>query len=292
MTAVSNLVRRHHVAVYFALTMLISWGGVLLVIGGPGAIPAVDAQMSASLLPWIVLSLVFGPFVTGIGLTGLLYGRPGLRDFLARLLRWRVGVRWYAVALLTTPLIMLASQLTLSLISPHYLPGIFTAADKSTILISGLMAGLSGGLFEEPGWTGFATPEMRRRYSIVGSGVLIGLMWGLWHFIVAAYASGTAARTISPFLFLVQAIFYIGVLPAYRVLMTWVYEHTKSLLIAMLMHGSLTAFTIFIFAPSVTDAERLIHHSALAIAMWIVVGVVALMNRGQLVVRPLQNRAA
>jgi uncharacterized protein len=40
--------------------------------------------------------------VAGILLTGLLYGKAGLREFRSRLLGWRVDARWYAVALLTT----------------------------------------------------------------------------------------------------------------------------------------------------------------------------------------------
>ena len=38
MTAIKALITRHPVPVYFALTFAISWGGVLLVIGGPGGL--------------------------------------------------------------------------------------------------------------------------------------------------------------------------------------------------------------------------------------------------------------
>src|SRR5215212_7112477 len=48
------------------------------------------------------------PSVAGILLTGLLYGRAGLHDLLTRMRRWRVGARWYALALLTAPLLFTA----------------------------------------------------------------------------------------------------------------------------------------------------------------------------------------
>ena len=66
------------------------------------------------------LAVLAGPSVAGIVLTGLIYGRAGFRDFLTRMTRWRVGARWYAVALLTAPLVFTAILLPLSLISPVY----------------------------------------------------------------------------------------------------------------------------------------------------------------------------
>jgi membrane protease YdiL (CAAX protease family) len=70
------------------------------------------------------------------------------------------------------------------------------------------------------------------------------------------------------------------------------FERTESLLVATLMHASLTASTIFIFTPVATGASFLIYTSALAGAMWIVVAAVALASSGQLSRRPLQRRMA
>jgi membrane protease YdiL (CAAX protease family) len=39
------------------------------------------------------------------------------------------------------------------------------------------------GIFEELGWTGFAI-RMRQRYGVLGTGLIVGVLWGAWHFIL------------------------------------------------------------------------------------------------------------
>src|SRR5215218_10532131 len=151
MTAIKSFIKSHPVLSYFALTFAISWG-VLTVVGvGPGGFPGTKEQ-SEMLFPFVYLAMLVGPSVTGIVLTGLLYGRSGLRELLSRLLKWRVGARWQAVALLTAPLSMMAALLVLSLSSPEFLPGILATGDKATLLLMGIVAGLIVGIFEELGW--------------------------------------------------------------------------------------------------------------------------------------------
>jgi hypothetical protein len=82
--------------------------GVFIVIGGPGGI-LVSAEQLDLLLPFVALALTIGPGVIGILLTGLVGGRVGLRDLLARLRRGWVDARWYAVALLNPPLLATAT---------------------------------------------------------------------------------------------------------------------------------------------------------------------------------------
>ena len=64
---------------YYALTFAISWGGVLLVIGGPGAIPGTPEE-TTKLFPVVYLVTVAGPSVAGTLLTGLVDGRAGFRE--------------------------------------------------------------------------------------------------------------------------------------------------------------------------------------------------------------------
>jgi len=83
-------------------------------------------------------------------------------------------------------------------------------------------------------------------------------------------------------------VLYVGALPVYRVLMVWVYDRTGSLLVAMLMHASLSASTL-ILQPLATGGPYLTWNLVLAAALWAVVAVVAVTNRGQLSPQPLQR---
>ena len=259
------------------MAFAISWGGFLMVVG-PGGFPGTQEQLE-TLLPFVVLAMLAGPSVAGILMTGLVHGRAGLRELLSRLLRWRVGARWYAVALLTAPLLAAAVLFALSLSSP-----IFTTDEKATVVLVGIAAGLTT-VFEELGWTGFATPTLLRvRHGVLGTGLIVGLLWGAWHLLQISWVSGTYSAALPLALF-----FAVVQLTAYRVLMVWVYDRTNgSLLVATLMHASLTASTVFIFTPVATGVAFLTYILVLAAALWVVVGAVALANGGHLSRQPQQ----
>jgi uncharacterized protein len=98
MKSIRAFLKRHPVLAYYALVFTISWGGILIVVGGPSGIPGTPEQVE-TLFPFALLAMFAGPAIGGIVLTGLLHGRAGLREVGSRLLKWRVGTRWYAVAL-------------------------------------------------------------------------------------------------------------------------------------------------------------------------------------------------
>jgi hypothetical protein len=98
MLTIEAAVKRHAVPIYFVLVFVISGGGILLIVG-PGGFP-LHAEQFASFGPLLYAAILAGPCVAGILLTGIIDGRPGLRELLTRLRRWRVGWAWYAVALL------------------------------------------------------------------------------------------------------------------------------------------------------------------------------------------------
>ena len=274
MTTITAFIKRHPVLTYFALTFAISWGGILMVIG-PGGILGTK-EVSEELMPFVYLATLLGPSVAGILLTGLVDGRVGFRELLSRLLRWRVGARWYAVALLTAPLLITATLFALSLTSPVFLPVIVTTDNKVSLLLTSIVMGLVVGFFEELGWTGFAVPRLRLRYGGLTTGLIVGLLWGAWHFPLFS-GSVSSSGALPPALYLSVLLF--SFLPAYRVLMVWVYDRTGSLLVAMLMHAPLAASQLILIPPAITGVQVVTYDLVFAAALWVFVAAVAVAQR-------------
>jgi CAAX protease family protein len=268
------------VSLYFVLAFAISWGG-LVAIGGLGGLSGATWQ-SDPRLPLFVLAMLAGPSVAGIVLTIAMSGRPGLQTLLSRLVRWRVGARWYVVALLTAPAVFAVVHFTLSRASPVFLPGLVTRTGRASILVPSIGGALAVGLFEELGWTGFATPVLRQRFSATRTGLLVGVAWGAWHLLtndiwIARTYSGSLS--VSAFAFLNGLSLVLGQLPAYRVLMTWVYDRTGSLFVAILMHASLSACT-FVLGPENARGGALVAYGVvLAAAWWAMVAVASVAAR-------------
>ena len=268
MTFIKAFIQKYPLLTYSALTFTLSWGGMFIAIV-PGGIPANEEQ-SAMLLVFSYIAMLLGPSLGGLLLTGVMDGKVGFRELASRLFNWGIGVRWYAIALLIAPLLIVASLLVLSLISPDFLPRLYTEEDKAFLLQFSFVAGIMVGVFEEIGWTGFVLPKVRSHYSTLKSGIIIGLVYAVWNFPVVFWvsaATGTAG-SLPMFIFMPAVLFTW--LPAYRVLMAWVYEHTESLLLVMLMHASLIAFWR-IFTPLIlTGATLITFYLVFTAALWII----------------------
>jgi membrane protease YdiL (CAAX protease family) len=188
-----------------------------------------------------------------------------------------VGARYYAVALMTAPVLMTATLLALSSASSAFLPGIFTSDQKTSLLLVSLAVGLSAGVLEELGWTGFAIPTLKRRYGLLATGLIVGVCWSAWHLFPLVWSSRAASGElpISVYLTATAAGVFVGYLTAFRILMVWVYDRTQSLLVAMLMHLSITASLLILNPLGIAGAHLMAYSFALAGAMWIVVAAVA-----------------
>jgi hypothetical protein len=77
------IVARHPLTSFFVLAYGLTWPVIPLV----------------SVSPLLGLPGLFGPALAAIIVASLAEGKSGLKNLLSRLMRWRLGARWYAVAL-------------------------------------------------------------------------------------------------------------------------------------------------------------------------------------------------
>ena len=252
-------VRRYPLRSYFALVFGISWGCILIVLGAADFNLIELRPLDTGL---IFASMLLGPSVAGLTMTAMLDGRQGLRHLASRVAHYQVGLRWYLVALLTMPLLLLAALWPLSVfVVPAFAPQF-----RWPLFAVGLVAGS----FEEVGWTGFATPRLLAHLRLPFAGLSLGMVWALWHVLVDFRPN---FNSLGMAWLLEFAVFYVAALTAYRLLMTWLYANTQSLLLAVLMHASYTGW-LFMLYPATSLEQGLVWQTTFAVALWVVVAVV------------------
>jgi membrane protease YdiL (CAAX protease family) len=274
MSTIEAVIKRHSALIYFALVFVISGGGILLVVG-PGGFP-LNAEQFASFGPLMYTTILAGPCVAGVLLTGMVDGRPGVREFVARLRRWRIRWTWYAIALLPA-LVMAAMALLLSRVSSDFRPAILDSNGKSGILLRALGPALLVGSFEEIGWTGFAVPHLRLRHSILVTGLMIGVVWGAWHF--PLFWQPDSFSGVLPFVILMTMLF--SWLPPFRVLLVWLHDRTQSLPLVMVMHAAVSFVTLTVRPDGLTGARLLASLLVSPATMWLLLAAVGVADRGR-----------
>jgi uncharacterized protein len=290
MNTITAFVRRHPVWAYCAVAFGISWGGILLLIG-PGGV-TLDADHAVALIGFGYVAMLAGPSVAGVLLTAQGEGAAGLRHLRSRLLRWRVDGRWYAAALLTAPLTILAVLLALSLVYPGYVPRLVLEENRGGLVQYSIVSALLVGIFEEVGWTGFAVPALRRRHGVVATGLIVGLLLSAWNFLIVCLheVSLPTPGAIPLAIYLLVSLLSWQV--AYRVLLVWVYDRTGSLPVVMLMSTSLVAFWTMLTPLGLTRGMVMAYYLVLSIVWCGVIVVVALANQRRRARRPAVGVAA
>jgi membrane protease YdiL (CAAX protease family) len=257
--------RRHPVVCYFGLTFFLSWLGAFLV-----AAPHLFRGQPLPNLTGILMfpAMLVGPCLSSILLTRLFDGPAGLRDLFSRMRRFRFPIRWYA-ALLIPPVFVLGILLLLkAFVSPVYSPNRFWI---------GLAFGIPAGIFEEIGWTGFAFPKLSAKLPPLRAAILLGLLWGSWHIPVINFL-GTAVPHGAYWLHFFLA--FTAAMTAMRVLISWLYAHTRSIPLAQLMHACSTGSLVVFSPPTASARQEAFWYAAYAAALWLLVAVLILSQPG------------
>jgi uncharacterized protein len=254
MSYLVSLIRRHPLISFFVLAYALSWWPI--------------AFYAAGLSPSTIIS--FGPFLAALVVLAATQGKTGVVGLLRRIVRWRVGLRWYAVALLLPVVVtaaaaalnvlLLGAKASSSVAELGGLTGLF-----STFFILLLIPGL-GGTWEEPGWRGYALPRLQVGLSALLASLILGVLWAFWH--LPLMVVGEVPWS--------DIVFVI----AWTVVLTWLFNNSRgSVLLAMLMHAMNNTISGSFFGPMFSGADS-VRQGWFYAALWCAVAVVLIVVYG------------
>ena len=141
--------------------------------------------------------------------------------------RWRVGLRWYAVALLL-PVAIAGGAAGLTVLLGAQPRSTAAPADGSRLVVTFLLVLLLpgyGGAWEEPGWRGYGQPSLQARRPALGASLLLGLLVAGWHLPLVATGEGGWSE--------------LGSILGATVVIAWVFNSTGgSVLLTVLLHAT------------------------------------------------------
>jgi len=251
--------KKHSLSLYFVIAYalpIVTTIIVVLVAGSPSDIVVNELSVAALV---VMMGMVHAPTIAAIIVVFRSQGLNGIKTLFQQLKYWKFAPHWYLKAILIFPVTILAVLFTLSLFSSNFAP---------VLALSILPFGaLFSTLWEEIGWTGFATPVMLKKFSPLKVALLLGFLHAMWHLAASIYGAGTFHGNLFIVNFLVTSVGIVGL----RVVTIWIYTQTSSLVMGWLTHLSFTGGQLLLVSFALTSAETIVWNAAFSFA---VVGIV------------------
>jgi CAAX protease family protein len=178
-TGLTAVVQRHPIAAFLVLALgsvyVLSVVPILMqydVIPGKNFPSRLGLDMERFSAAGLTL-LLFGSALLVTSLDG---GRPAVRQLFRRILRWRVGVGWWLVALLALPLLTVVIAVLFG--DAAVLP---SGSVLGRELLGILVAWFLINLWEEAAWAGFLQTRLERRHNFFVAALLTGIPFAAIH---------------------------------------------------------------------------------------------------------------
>ncbi|MGB6016467.1 MAG: type II CAAX endopeptidase family protein, partial [Nodosilinea sp.] len=168
--------KKHPVIWFYILAFSLSWLGMISAALGSRNIAPFDS-------PYFQLLSIFyvvGPALAAVIVSHIADGKTGVQNLLKGLIRWRVGLVWYIVALLGSFALFIAAQGLTKLLG-FSATVVTPQVDLSPYFFMGLMVNFFANICEEIGWRGFALPRLQKRHNAFIATLIVGTLWAFWH---------------------------------------------------------------------------------------------------------------
>ena len=212
------MIRRHQLPVFLIGSIILGSLSTTALAGIPSSPP---------MLLLIALPISYIPALLALLLLHCCGDSADRAPFRRRLTTWRISPRWYILGLTLVPLTPLAGVALATLWG-----GVFPLhLERFAFLPLFLIINLG----EEIGWRGYALPKLQQRFSPLTSSVLLGAAWAAFHWVALAQ------NPTQPVLYLLVATVS---LVAMSVVMTWLFNHTGSIILMVLVHAMYDVITL------------------------------------------------
>jgi len=204
---------------FVGITFLLAWGILGLYLFVPEAMRALFGELTGR-HPLFYLA-VYAPALAALALVLIRCGAGGVRRFLGRFRFWGLARGWTIFLVLVVPLPFFLGAAVRG--DGGWEPGAVGS------LLPALLLMLIKGPVEEIGWRGVALPLLQRRLRPLWAALVLGGVWGLWHF-PAFLLSGTPQSSWN------FGAFFLGTV-ALSVIVTTLYNRSRgSLWVPVIFH--------------------------------------------------------
>ncbi len=244
--ALRRLIARHPATAFLVMAFGFGWTSlipILLSENGFGVLP-----IELPLTEVQTLATLLGLTLPAFLVTAAAGGKEGVRGLLGRLLRWRVGVHWYLLALFGLLVAMLLAAIPFLGVAP-----LEALAQKWGLLFTVFLPGvivafLHTNLWEELGWAGYLQSTLQDRHRPLLASVMVAPVFALFH-LPAYFVAGWIVDEHTPLSQLPTVLVqYVGVVAVFaiffRVLVIWLYNVTgRSVIMVGLFHSAFNMVT-------------------------------------------------
>lgn len=259
--------RRRPLAAYVAIAYGFSWG---IWIPSQLLFPPTFRPARPGVTQLLAMVGTFGPAVAAVVVARGTGTWPELK---ARLLRWRVPLRWYAVAVGLPALVGAVGYGVYRLLG-----GVPFDAARSIppelLAIVFVVTLVAGGGNEEPGWRGFALPRLQAEYGPLGGSLVLAVLWAGWH-LPAFLDPASSQAGVPPIAWTVAVV-------ALTAILTWLFNVAgESVPVAVLFHTAFNVALVWVVSGLPPGQLGTYYWSGVAIVV-VVALVAALVTRGAL----------